>query len=504
MKKLSAFIKEAGAASRLTDKYILAMLLIYPLFVGFWGYTRLTVSKSVFFAMLTLLWLMLTVAVSVKSRDAATSRAGNAPLRLILAYFALCCASALFSPYGASVLLGEGRFDGLLSLLLCAAVLLGTARFAEPKCAYLAASAASGVICCLIGIAQLFGFNPFDLFPSDYNFYDAGSRFSAIFIGTIGNADLFSAYLCLLLPISAAYYILAVKRPVWLLPVIAIFGFSLVECKVSAGLLAVCCTALIAPPLLITNGGRLCRALECFAVLCFAFCLASGFQGGRESGVIRVDFAPSVISAALLILAISSAIASLLLKKSDFPPKKLQVFFASLSCVIVLASLAAVYYIPPESGTLYELSQVLHGNFDDSFGSSRLLIWRETLALFSDRPLLGSGPGTLPLRVDIEFSRYVEETGQTLRSYVDNAHNEYLGILINTGLLSLLCHLAAQAASVILAAKHGGTAAKCLICGLVCYWIQAFFGLGLIIVSPFMWLCWGLLISALNNNEART
>ena len=331
MKKLSAFIKEAGAASRLTDKYILAMLPIYPLFVGFWGYTRLTVSKSVFFAVLTLLWLMLTVAVSVKSRDAATSRAGNAPLRLILAYFALCCASALFSPYGASVLLGEGRFDGLLSLLLCAAVLFGTARFAEPKCAYLAASAASGVICCLIGIAQLFGFNPFDLFPSDYNFYDAGSRFSAIFIGTIGNADLFSAYLCLLLPISAAYYILAVKRPVWLLPVIAIFGFSLVECKVSAGLLAVCCTALIAPPLLITNGGRLCRALECFAVLCFAFCLASGFQGGRESGVIRVDFAPSVISAALLILAISSAIASLLLKKSDFPPKKLQVFFASLS-----------------------------------------------------------------------------------------------------------------------------------------------------------------------------
>jgi len=42
-----------------------------------------------------------------------------------------------------------------------------------------------------------------------------------------------------------------------------------------------------------------------------------------------------------------------------------------------LIVLAAIYYIDFESGTLLELHNVLHGNIEDSYGSSRIFIWRK-------------------------------------------------------------------------------------------------------------------------------
>ncbi|HBD86136.1 MAG TPA: hypothetical protein DC001_01765, partial [Clostridiales bacterium] len=73
-------------------------------------------------------------------------------------------------------------------------------------------------------------------------------------------------------------------------------------------------------------------------------------------------------------------------------------------------ALAAIFFWPGTEGTMYELSQFLHGHIDDSFGSSRILIWRETLGVIAERPLLGGGPDTLTLRTDMDFSRYVAET----------------------------------------------------------------------------------------------
>ena len=133
-------------------------------------------------------------------------------------------------------------------------------------------------------------------------------------------------------------------------------------------------------------------------------------------------------------------------------------------------------------------------------GSSRILIWRECLRLFPERPLLGGGPDTLALRVDVHFSRFVEETGKTLRSGVDNAHNEYLGCLINTGLAGLaayLCLLFMGARSWL---KKSGKPLTCALgLGCLCYCVQGFFALGLPLVSPLFWLSLALLFTDIKN-----
>ena len=149
-------------------------------------------------------------------------------------------------------------------------------------------------------------------------------------------------------------------------------------------------------------------------------------------------------------------------------------------------------FCPVSSGTLFELSQVLHGHLEDSYGSSRVLIWRKLLALVPAHPLFGGGPGTLALRLDLHFSRTVAETGKTISTFVDNSHNVYLGILVNTGALSLAAYLAAMTATLRDTARSRAVLAAPLACALLCYWVQDFFGLGLFLVAPLMWIFWGL------------
>ena len=486
---------------RITDIYIYVMLFAFPLFTGFEGYSNVTVSKYIFLAAVTALWFIALLAFGLASRKLFCKRKISLAGGLVLLYVLLCCVSAVFSPYKVSVLLGEGRFDGIITIILSFLIFIGISEFARPKLSYFYAAAAAVTLNCIVGIFQILGFNPLHLFPGTYDFYDAGIKFTSTFLGTIGNADLFSAYICLVLPLVCVHYITAVKRPPEFLPVILICAFSLFYCGVSGGMLAFAVTALVAAPLVVSSGERLRRALEIAFVVSIAVFFAASFKASDSGTGVTVAFSLSHYSAASVLLATLAAILRLMLRKSEFIEKPLRVFFCALSAAAVVCGFVTAYFWTGTEGTIYELSRVLHGKVSDSFGSSRILIWRKTLALVPERLLIGGGPGTLALRLDVEFTRFVKETGATLSSTVDNAHNAYLGILINTGLLSLAAYLSAQGVALFKAMKAAKAEMLCLACGLLCYWMQDFFGLALFIVSPMMWVFWGLLVSGLRNRE---
>ena len=109
-----------------------------------------------------------------------------------------------------------------------------------------------------------------------------------------------------------------------------------------------------------------------------------------------------------------------------------------------MAGLLGIYFFGGRlGGFLYEASQVLHGNLDDSFGSGRIYIWRNVLELVPERLLFGGGPETLALRMEAAFERYDPELGILIHSAIDVAHNEYLNVLVNQGLLALAAELIA-------------------------------------------------------------
>ena len=143
---------------------------------------------------------------------------------------------------------------------------------------------------------------------------------------------------------------------------------------------------------------------------------------------------------------------------------------------------------------MFELRQLLLGRADDSFGSSRIRIWRACLSLVPARPLLGCGPGMLSQHVEILFSRFVPETGETLYAQVDNAHSVYLAALVNTGILgfaALLATLGFAAAEAV--KRRGDPLFLSLALGLLCAAVHAMFGLGLCLSEPLFWLALGLL-----------
>ena len=491
-------LRGADAGERATALYIYCMLLVYPLFTGLHGYARVTDSKFWFFAGATGLWLLFLLLSGIRKREKPDCQGRQTAEKLITVYLALCIVSALLSPYRTKTFLGAGRYDGLLTTALCCFIFLGIAHYGKLRTGYVYAAALGASTNCIIAILQLFGKNPLWLFPGSYTFFDAGVSFSSVFLGTIGNADLFSAYLCLVLPLTAGRYLTAEKRPLVLAPAIVLMGLCLFASGVSGGVLALAACILIAAPFLITSSERLCRALEFSVLLCLAAFFATPLHVTMPAGggAVSVPMRFSDRSFLFLFGAAVFVLLRLLTARKKFRSRPLRRFFTCLSVAVLVLGVAAVYFYAGSSGTVYELSQVMHGHIEDSYGSSRVRIWRRALALFREHPLFGGGPGTIVERLEVRFSRVVPETGETLKSFADNAHNVYLGILVNTGLLSLLAYLAAIAASLRKAARRDTESAAPLVAALLCFWVQDFFGLGLFLVAPLMWLLWGLLVKA--------
>ena len=480
-------ITSQAAMAWLTDKYILWMLLIFPLFTSLSGYRHLTHSKFLFFAASTALWLLALLLLALPNFFRARRLPRPSPVQaLILGFLVWACISALCSPYGTAVLLGAGRYDGLATLLLYGGIFLGISATGQPRRRYGMALALSTVLCCLVSLLQLLGKNPLDLFPGSYTYYDAGLRYSGVFLGTIGNTNLLSAFLCLGIPLFAAQFVRE-EGPVGLFFLIAAaFAlFILGASRVAGGLLAVPAALAISSLALLRSSRAFWRSAAAGLVLVCAAGL--GLSLTAEQNLFTCSPLPLLfLPFALLALVISR-------RKTRVPCPRLAVRLTVTLAIAAAAGLLLLWFWPGTSGTLYELHQILHGQIEDSFGSSRIRIWRETLALVRERPWLGGGPDTLPLRLDIHFSRYVPETGRTLRTAVDNAHNEFLGYLANLGLPALGLYLTALVSTLRrhLGRGRAGLPAALSAC-LLSYWFQSFFGLGLCIVVPMAWILWGL------------
>lgn len=487
---------ESDPRRLITNIYISTMLLVFPLFVGFSGYSRLTFSKYLFFVIATGLWLgAIVLAGILKCEKWGKPRAHQ---WAALAFMAIVCISALISPYRAETLVGASRYDGLITQVLYACIFIGVSAFARPEKCHFFALGLSVSICSAVAVFQLFDINIFGLFPGDYSYYDNGVRYSSAFLGTIGNTNVLCEFLCLAIPVFFALPVLSEKR-ISLLGLIPLFLsiFVMLCAGVSGGIVALGCCALIGAPIILTDMGRVRRGLAMLAFSLIPVIAALAFRPEYTDRQFSFTFSFGRTSLLLSVFAavMLAAAAALHFRNAEAGKKALRFIFTSISAAAVIAGLAFVYFSPPSEGTIYELSRILHGEMDDSFGSSRILIWKECLKVWKDFPLLGSGPDSLALRIDIDFSRYVEETGKTLSTSVDNAHNVYLGYLVNTGLFGLLTYIVMLVFSFAAWLKNTHSPALCALgLGFMCCCVQSFFSLGLCLVAPVFWIITALIL----------
>lgn len=172
---------------------------------------------------------------------------------------------------------------------------------------------------------------------------------------------------------------------------------------------------------------------------------------------------------------------------------------------LFLAALLAVFFHKFEQTELRQLHNILHGRIKDSYGSGRVYIWRRTAQSVPEHLWFGTGPDTLSLA---DFARQEVSDGQGNPLYIkvfDAAHNEYLTILFHQGIFALLAYLSALGVTLAQWIRQARTNTAAAIAGtaVVCYCLQAFFGISQLITSPFFWCVFAVTVALLHGkNEA--
>lgn len=473
-------VRKGHLRETMTDWYISLMLLVYCLWCPE-GFTNLEEPKFIFFTGVTLLWFVLLVSCSF-AEELPTGF--FTPARIsALVFAAVCLLSAIFSPFDFSEVIVGHRYTGLLTQLLLAIILLGVSRFGHCKERHFIAFGISITILGVISIIQKFGINIFDLYPGDSTYYDYYS-----FLGTIGNVDTLAAPLSLAIPLFLGLFVKS-EVPYYKLYLIPLFfsAMTLILGGAESGLLGVAVVSVITPAFLIRSMKDLRRTLGGAALALAGAALGSTMGIGVTGSMLTLHFVFGFLTVACLGLAAVFGAASWLLRFVRREPSE-RLFrnaFIVLAVVCVVGALTAVWFWPGESGTLYEASQILHGNFDDNYGGERIGIWRTTLTNVPEAPILGGGPGTLHLR-----TVRVLTNGTVARL----AHNTYLQYLVDTGILGLLSYLAVIVTSIFVRRRDQW---KQICIGLILaamsYAVQDFFNLGVPVASPFFWIVLGLL-----------
>lgn len=431
------YIETYRLPERITAIFLGVMCSFYLLYVDKSGYLQIVHAKSTAFFWISGGYVLLMALCGVFSAGKAKLNIGQMLRKashsqwLLCGYLLFTVLSTLLSDYRQESLFGMKRKEGLLAIGLYVLCFLLVSIFGKPGKWMLYLFGGTMTLFCLLCLVQLRGENPFGLYPQGLTYLDRDKKYSGAFLGTIGNVDLVAALLCVAIPIFFISLMRLRGRPrfILLLP-LALCAGLLVQMDVQAGLVGVFGGCILLLPVVLPVKKTTKRKM-------------AGCIGG-----------------------------------------------------LCIAGLTVLWlYDFGGTGTLYEAHALLHGNFQDNHGSGRIFIWRNVLQLVPEAPLFGGGPDTLSLRLNAQFERYDPSLKINIIGAIDVAHNEYLNILVNQGVFALAAYLAALGTSLVRWLRSGQKKAAAAICGgsVLCYCIQAFFGISMPLTAPYFWLIWGLL-----------
>ncbi|MGN0971033.1 MAG: O-antigen ligase family protein [Aristaeellaceae bacterium] len=412
---------------------------------------------------------------------------------LVLAYFAFVALSAFRGAYAQvlnssgqrAALMGAIRHEGLMTQLCYGAIFLMMSLF-RPKMKWLLrAVAVSLMIFFTVTLLQYAGFNPLGLFPAGRSV-----RTNYEFQGTIGNIDMISGYLCLMVPLLLSAFVLQRQADGWLLLGGLCGVMDQLLIGVQSGLIALALEMGLLAVFLLTRPRRRWRIVLIYGgvLLLAGVRLLLGLPWLEGTEAIAFPWQPSRMKLGLLAAGALLMALSPLLRRHPGRLVSGRVT-AVLAIAFILACLGLIAVAPLQEGSgLWELQQVMRGNPQDSYGSYRLGVWRHTLSMARENLLFGTGPDTFLYALRDHLAR----VGETLPETFDNPHNEYLAILSNNGLPALLCYLAAMGTLLVSCLRRRAPEALALLCALCCFLLQGMFSFSICLVSPMFWAVCGM------------
>ena len=500
--------KEKTILEVIADIFIFLIILVFPLIVDKTGFFRILECKWYSYVtiattyiginILVILYFFLFKKVNI-FKDVKLSIVQWLALGFLAVNVISCFASPFFSRY--DLFMGVGRGEGLIAMSLYSLSFFFVSLFTKFKKKYIAYFSIASILVSFIEVLQYIGFNPFNMYQ------DGIGTHNVSFMGTIGNVDFISALYCILLPVSFSAYVFLEDNKKWekIVHIASILlGFFIIGIiNVQSGKVAFLGTLAIIFPFIISTNKRSSRFMVMIASVLMAYCINVIINPIYDYDTQKLGLYFQFNYIVVLFLIVCGTLiylAHIFNKKINYDysdnKKIIKYFYLGLICCGLLAFLF-LYFYNFKSGMLHEMHELLHGNFDDNYGTYRIFLWKRTVTLIPEFPLLGSGPDTFAIRFMAKYTADVAAIGPLTIN--DTAANVYLTMIINVGIIGLFTYLS----FIFFQLKKGITKmnnySAVLLIAIICFLIQDFFNLWLVIVTPIFWLLMALHYSSVNS-----
>lgn len=480
--------------------YLILMLAVFP-FYNEAGYSHIGTDKSTFFCKVSvgmgkILVIPLVFYLAVRLVNFCRLKAAGQPEKLhirisltdifALIYCAALLLSYAFTDYREEALWGErGWYMGLLPQLMLVGIYFLVSRFWTPrKWLFYIIFPVSGAVF-LLG-----GMNRFGIYSFGLEYMDVG------YISTIGNMNWYCGYAVSVVFAGAVLLWLGERVKLWqkalLMTYIVVGYMSLVLQGSDSGVAALAVVVLV---MFCMSAGEADRMLVFWQemVLLWGGCLVLFLLRRLVPG--RVNYIGGFMelftggSVSIIMTILSVLVLALVWKdrkKGKYREKLFRILagtavFVSVAAVLGVLVLAAVNTLHP--GILGSLSENAFFTFNKRWGSSRGATWSAGWKCFAAQnalhKLVGVGPDCMwsyiNSGVNPDIFAYVKEIFSGLR--LTNAHNEWLTILVDTGILGLAGYggmLVCGIRELLKKGKENPIAAACGFC-LLAYTVNGIF-----------------------------
>ncbi len=379
-----------------------------------------------------------------------------------LAFLGISALSTFLSENSMHSLFGD-RDEGLLSLaagiLLFYAVIRGLSSPVRVRI-FLAAGATAAVLISVYGISQNYGFDPISGWLVSW-YTDIGRPWA-----TVGNPITLASYLTLMAGATAALCLMAgsrKERVLWLLA-LAVIGACWIYTDTRGAMLGV----VAALPVVLWAAHRrmgTVRPLQVpLATLMLAVMTAIMASAAFGNLSLTVDVT--------IFLAIYLIVLGVVLWLCDLRPR---VAGPLLAALVILTAAAATVAVVVVSSNMNILDRTTVGREGGLSSQVRLTIWRDTVPMIMERPLLGHGPDNFAKPFKSHIGEELKATitnniGEV--SKVDRVHSDFLQVAATTGLLGLAAYVWILASYFRNAFRRGGWPLIALSGGLLAYIFQ--------------------------------
>lgn len=474
MNKIKAFTAEKAALIG-----VFALLAIYPIITTD-KYFNITATRYIFFTLTASVFLavclILKIITSEIPKQFSKPDLSTADVSFLL-FVIVAVFSSVSSPYGIALTMSGagGRRMGLLMIIAMFFAYIFVSRFYRIREYEFIFFGVIGAFSALFGMLQFNGLDPL-------GFLEGLSELDSVrFISFMGNINIYSSYLCLVLPLAMYMFCFAEKKfnsVLWLFVSSASFIGIMISIS-DSGYLGIGAAMVVLA--ILTAKEK--KTFQRFFVLIIALLISAGIFslvwktfGNPE----HPNSVPNEIIAHPLVIAVGSILSSLaiiVLKLFNFSEKfykRIRVFIIVVTAAVITVCVGLIIWftwIDPEA-ELGRFSNYLR--FSYTWGNGRRYAWTKLLEIFKELPLhqklIGTGPETFGYEM---VSRYKDEMYELFGFHYDNAHNDVLQYLITMGLWGMLSYIMLVASAVKSCIKAKNTISRAMLLPIVAFFMQS-------------------------------